>query len=186
MKTLFPLFMALYSVAALGQPPAAINKAQLQFSEKIWSNWFSNLESMGVEAKNDSLIIREEVIKLFTDSQVRQSAYPAQYTWPQTITLLKKMELKKAFWHMLNLYEADSLNRSYVLGTFVTYDSVMNMEKVLVSTYYTYAFADPRVSRLKNNKPDIYRPDKLEQGVNQLKEIIRQIFFYRQKRLGKQ
>lgn len=174
MKLLLIVTISVMSVAAFGQSPA---------SEKYWSNYFNNLQAMGVETRNDSMIIREEVVKLFTDSLYRKSVYPAQYTWQEAIYLLREMDLKKAFWYMLNLYETDSANRSYVLGTFVAYDSLMSMDKILLSTYYTYAFADPRVSRVKNNKPDIFRPDLLERRLASLKDIISQVWYYRERRV---
>jgi hypothetical protein len=107
------------------------------------------------------------------------------YNWPQAVELVRTLELKKAFWHMLNIYETDADNRSYVLGAFVAYDSLMKMDKILLSTFYTYAFADPRVSRVKNNKPDIFRPDILERKLAILKEIITQIWYYRDQKMGK-
>lgn len=172
MKSLFVVIMVLSSVVAVGQSPAG---------EKYWANWFSNLQEMGVETRNDSMIVREEVIKLFSDSLYRKSVYPPTYTWTEAIKLLREMELKKAFWYMLNLYETDSLNRPYVLGTFMAYDSLMSMDKILLSTYYTYAFADPRVSRVKNNRPEIFRPDLLERGLGRVKDIIAHIWYYRKK-----
>lgn len=177
--------MAVIAVAAQGQPPAASISKDLATGETFWGNWLDDLQQMGVETRNDSLIVRREVMKLFTDTAYRRDVYPAQYDWPQAVELLRTMELKKAFWHMLNLYESDAANRSYVLGTFVAYDSLMKMDKILLSTFYTYAFADPRVSRVKNNKPDIFRPDILERKLAIVKEIITQIWYYRDQRTGK-
>jgi hypothetical protein len=182
MRALFIVTMTVISVAAFGQPPAAMNKKNIATGEKYWSNWFNELQAMGVETRNDSMIVREEVVKLFTDTLYRKSVYPATYTWTEAVNLLREMELKKAFWYMLNLYETDSLNRPYVIGTFVAYDSLMSMDKILLSTFYTYAFADPRVSRVKNNKPDIFRPDILEHGLSRVKNIIAQVWYYRERR----
>jgi hypothetical protein len=182
MKPLFIITMAMMSVTALGQSPAVFNNKQNAAAEKYWSGWFNDLQSMGVETKNDSMIVRQEVIKLFTDTLYRNTVYPSEYTWQEAINLLREMELKRAFWHLLNLYETDSANRSYILGTFVAYDSLMSMDKILLSTYYTYAFADPRVSRVKNHKPDIFRPDLLEKGLSRVKDIIAQVWYYRDRR----
>lgn len=185
MKILFIVVMAVLAVAAQGQPPAANHSKDLATGEKFWGKWLNDLHEMGVETRNDSLIIHREVMKLFADTAYRKDVYPAQYSWPQAVELLRTLELKKAFWHMLNLYETDAGNRSYVLGTFVAYDSLMKMDKILLSTFYTYAFADPRVSRVKNNKPDIFRPDILERKLASLKEIITQIWYYRDQKTGK-
>ncbi len=69
-----------------------------------------------------------------------------------------------------------------VLGTFALYDSLIDMDKALLGAYYTYAFPDPRVCRLKNGKPDIYRPDILEKGLATTREIAGYIWTYRQQR----
>ena len=185
MKVLFIVVMAVIAVAAQGQPPAAKTTKDLATGEKFWGKWLNDLQEMGVETRNDSLIIHREVMKLFTDTVYRNEVYPPQYNWPQAVELLRTLELKKAFWHMLNLYETDAVNRSYVLGTFMAYDSLMKMDKILLSTFYTYAFADPRVSRVKNNKPDIFRPDILELKLANLKEIITHIWYYRDQKLSK-
>jgi hypothetical protein len=142
----------------------------------------NSLYEMGVEKKKDSLFVSKEVIRLFTDPVYRRIAYPATYEWVHAVNLLKEMQLKTAFWHMINLYGQDTANRSLVIGTFVAYDSLMQMDQVLLSTYYTYAFADPRISRVINNKPDINRPDLLEKGLKNVKEIINYLWYYRQQR----
>jgi hypothetical protein len=183
MRIVFVIVIAVVCwVDGAGQLPALkINDTSKNAQYR--NNWMNNLFEMGVETKNDSLYVKEEVIKLFTDSVYRNSVYPQQYKWPRAIALLKQMELKKAFWHLINLYGSDSASNSYVVGTFIAYDSIMPMDKLLLSAYYTYAFADPRVSRVVNNKPDIFRPDLLEQGLNRVKEIIEYVWYYREKRL---
>jgi hypothetical protein len=92
------------------------------------------------------------------------------------------MELKKAFWQMINLYQDDTSRRNLVVGSFILYDSLMDMDKVLLNTFYTYAFADPAVCRIKNGKPDIFRPDLLEKKLRITREIIGYIWYYRKNR----
>lgn len=69
---------------------------------------------------------------------------------------------------MINLYERDSIFKEPVIEIFVNIDQVMDMEKILVSTFYTYAILDPLVCELVNNKPIILRPDIVE---NKLSEV---------------
>jgi hypothetical protein len=147
-----------------------------------WNNWLTDLFQMGVESTKDSFFVREEVVRMMKDSAYRKTVYPAQYNWPAVVHLLQQMQLKKAFWHLINLYQADTANRKIILGTLFLYDSLMDMDKALLSSYYTYAFTDPRVYRLKNNKPDIYRPDILEKGLQATREIIDKIWMYRKQR----
>lgn len=183
MKPLYCLLLLMLPVIGSAQSTAAVRTSAIDSAEAYWGEWLQDLHSMGVETKNDSLIVRKEVLRLFTDTAWRRLAYPTTYNWPQAVMLLRNMELKMAFWHLINIYEKDTANRSYVLGTFVAYDSIMNMDKILLGTYYTFAFADPRVATIKNNKPHIFRPDLLEKGLIGLKEIIAQVWYYRDERL---
>lgn len=149
-------------------------------NKAYWDNWLNNLSEMGVETTRDSIFVKPEVIKAMTDTAYRSVLYPATYQWPAAVALLQKMELKPAFWHLMNLYEKDTTNRSLILGTFIAYDSLLDMSKILLSTYYTYGFADPRVCRVNNNKPEIYRPDLLEQGLMRTREIVNNILASRE------
>lgn len=170
--------------------------AQLQLPQRIdtsaasiayWKDWMQNLQTMGARQQKDSFVIEAEVLKLMKDEGYRNSIYPAVYNWTSAVDLLKKMELKKAFWHLINLY-ADNKNekeRQLVLGTFFMYDSVMEMDKILVSTYYTYAFTDPRVYRVTNNKPQFFRPDLLEKNLALTKKLCEYIWHYRKQKLAK-
>jgi hypothetical protein len=147
-----------------------------------WSKWTDNLYDRGVDTKKDSFFVKEEVVKLLKDSIYRKEVYPVKYEWTSTINLLQQMELKKAFWHMINLYQEDTQHRDLIVGTFALYDSLMDMDKILISTFYTYAFPDPRVCRVVGGKPEIYRPDLLEQGLRATKEIAGYLWSYREKK----
>jgi hypothetical protein len=153
-------------------------------SVAYWNKWTGNLYDPGVDTRKDSFFVKEEVVKLLKDSSYRKQVYPAIYDWTATADLFKKMELKKAFWQMINLYQADTKNKELVLTILARYDSLMEMDKILVSTFYTYAFADPRVCRIVNGKPEIYRPDLLEKGLRTTKEITGYLWACREKRAG--
>jgi hypothetical protein len=149
-----------------------------------WSKWTNDLYDKGVDSKKDSFFVKEEVVKLLKDSAYRKQVYPAQYEWAGAVGFLQQMELKKAFWYLINLYQTDTQHRDLVVGTFALYDSLMEMDKILVSTFYTYAFPDPRVCRMVNGKPEIYRPDILEKGLRTTKEIAGYLWAYREKKAG--
>ncbi len=151
-------------------------------SVEYWQNWMADLTEMGVENKDDSFYVKKEVLKLMKDETYRKSVYPKKYSWPAVVSLMNQMELKKAFWHLINLYQTDIEHRNIVIGTVIKYDSLMAMDKILLSTYYTYAFTDPEVYRITNNKPDIYRPDILEKKLKTTKEIVGYIWENRKKK----
>jgi len=179
----FVIFFTVLWLSGNAQQPQAVMRFDTTAESKAyWDNWAKDLLEMSVEQKNDSLYVKEEVYQSFNDSALRQSLYPEKYDWPAVVTLMQGMELKKAFWHLINIYIEDSLSRSKVMGILILYDSLMDMDKVLLNVYYTYAFADPRVSRFKGNRPEIYRPDILEKHLNKTKEIINYIWYNRKQK----
>lgn len=184
MKSFFIILvsLALY-VPASGQPAAAVKIDTTRESVQHWNKWASNLYDMGVEKRKDSFFVKEEVIRLMKDESYRKLVYPDVYEWQVAVRLMQEMELKKAFWYMINLYQTDTVNRHLIAGTVALYDSLLEMDKIIVSTFYTYAFADPRVCRITDGKPDIYRPDLLERGLYAVKEITKYIWAYRKQKM---
>ena len=178
-------FVFIVSVLWLAFPcqPQSVMRIDTTIESRVyWNNWVNNLFEMGVEQNNDSFYVKEGVIKALKDSVYRKNLYPQKYEWPVALLLMRRMELKEAFWHLINLYMTDTVRRYVVIATFVKYDSLMAMDRILLSTFYTYGFADPRVCRMNNNKPDIYRPDLLEKHLNVTKEIINYIWINRKKK----
>lgn len=154
----------------------------LEVNEKYWAQWLTNLYDMGVIMTKDSIKINEEARRIIMDSNFRKLIYPQEYTWPVATQLLKQMELKKGFWYLINLYRADTANKKMVIETLMPFDSFMDMEKIMGSTFYTYALLDPKICSIKNGKPVITRPDIVEKQFNQVKEIITYIDYYRKQR----
>lgn len=182
MKIVFLISCTVLWLTGYSQPQTVMPVDTTKESRVYWDKWIKDLYDMGVDQKSDSLLINREVMRLVKDTQYRNSIYPVKYNWSDVVKLMKVMELKKAFWHLINIYADDSASRRMVLGTLVLYDSLVAMDKLLLSAYYTYAFTDPRVCRVKNGKPDIYRPDLLEKNLIVTKEIINNIMMYRRKK----
>ena len=143
---------------------------------KATVEWIQNMYEHGIRKDADTLFISTEVQNLIANEKLMEFMFPEEYTWERAVFLLNKMELKKAFWFLLNLYPT---NKELVLRTFLKYDTLVNMDKVLVSVYYTYAMVDPKVCKIENGKPNIVRPDLVEEGLANLKEVISQIAYYR-------
>lgn len=132
-----------------------------------------------MSVERDSFHVNEEVKRLLVDSEYRKSTYPVVYNWQHVLQLMNGMDLKKAFWHMINLYKTDPAHKELALQTFVKYDSLVDMEKILINSFYTYSFTDPEICVFKNGKPAIRRPDILEGKFNDVREIIEIVKFNR-------
>src|SRR5438105_3688353 len=81
---------------------------------KFLKDWERNLLDEGISLQKDSLQISDESKRLLLDSEYRKSTYPAKYQWAQAIQLMNKMDLKKAFWHLINLYRTDPEHKELV------------------------------------------------------------------------
>lgn len=177
--TLFCLYLFL-AVTAQEQDKQNINTNSISLSkEKYWKELVQELYEPGISKNKDSMHISAEAKKVMQDSNYRTLIFPNSYTWPSTQAFLNQMELKKAFWFLIKLYVQDTLNRELVIKTILPFDKTFETDKVLISTFYTYALLDPAVCTFKNNKIKITRPDILENEFNKVKEMIAYVTSYR-------
>lgn len=155
----------------------SITISKEQLSQTL--DMLKDLNIKGIDVSKDSLIVSEEFIRLLNDTVFRKSIYPTNYTWEQTIEYIKTKELKEAFWYLINLYPTSDKNKELVIKSVIAYDGLLKMDKVLINTFYTYAFTDPESSIMVNNTPEITKPDILERKLETVKELILYIYNYR-------
>ena len=121
-------------------------------SEVHWQKWIKDLYEVGVEQVKDSVKISEDVKQIILDTNYQKSIYPAVYTMPATVDLFKKMEIKKAMWYLINIYGQVKELRQPILNLILPFEKGLEMDKVLISTFYTYAMIDPEIGSFKNGK----------------------------------
>lgn len=184
MRLLFCMLCLHLSILLCAQSSKVSNKDSTNAAIAFVKAWEKDFLDVGFLLGKDSLHINEEAKRLILDSQYRKRTYPVQYNWPEAIGLMNKMELKKAFYHLINLYRTDTVHKELALQTFVLYDSLVDMEKILVNSFYTYALTDPQISILKNGKPVVVHPEILEAKLETVKEMI-EIIKYNRKQISK-
>lgn len=158
------------------------NSKSITVSKKDAVNTLDLLQTLnekGLDMSKDSIIESEEFKRIINDKEYRNSIYPETYTWEHTIAYIKSKELKKAFWYLINIYPTSDKNKELVLKSVITYDQLVKMDEVMINTFYTYSFTDPTISEIKDGKPEIIRPDILEIKLNNVKEIVTYVKFYR-------
>lgn len=169
------------SIITIAQPLAHQAIEATPESEAYWSAWLADLYEMGVVVEKDgSLKLNKEAKRILHDANYRTIIYPQQYTWESASVLLKKMELKKGFWYLINLYHQDEKNKEKVIQSLIPFEKIMEMDKVIISSFYTYAMFEPTVCTITNGKPEIIRPDLVEEKFNSVKEIVRYILYFRE------
>lgn len=163
----------------MGQSTIIDDPEEWEKREVILKEWIDNLYVKGVEVDGDSLIIHEEVLLLFQDSNYYSLAFPEEYTWEITIAALKAMQFKMAFWYLTNLYHNDiEANREPVLRTIVAFKDVFEIENLLLSSFYTYGYFSPEYSKIKDGKLDVQRPDLLEQKFAAFKKLMEEVIYF--------
>lgn len=173
-KYLLNIAFSLIWLAGLGQP-LQTTKAELtkegKQNEEYWKKWQDDLYEVGIKLHKDSLKISTESKKIMQDSAYRKLIFPSTYTWPKAVEFLSQMEVKKAFWYFIKLYTEDTANRKLVIQSLIPFDKALEMDKLLISTFYTYAFIDPKICSFKNNRVLVEHPDILEAEFNRVKEM---------------
>ena len=141
--------------------------------------WLKELYEPGVSLQADTLLINKEAERLLHDEMYRQTMYPAAYTWEGTAGFIQKQEIKKAVWYFINLYMLNEQNKELVIKSLLVYDKFFKMDKVLMSSFYTYSFTDPEIGTIKNGQSEITAPHIMEKKLNTIKEILFYLNKYR-------
>ena len=142
--------------------------------------WLKELYEPGVSVQADTLLINKEAQRLLNDEQYRQTIYPAKYTWEAATHLIQKQEIKKAIWYFINLYTLNDQNKELIIRSILVYDKVFKMDKVLMSSFYTYSLTDPEIGKIENGHSEITAPHIMEKKLNALKAMLFYLNKYKQ------
>ena len=148
------------------------NKSVEDADSVMLADFLDDLYSAGVSMTEDSVRIDEESFRLLNDEQYRTAFYPDTYTWEASLNFLKIQEFKKGFWYLINLSMNNEFHKNLVVKTILTYDLMFDMDKALISAFYTYCYMDPSVGSIEDGKPNITAPHILEQKLEAVKEIL--------------
>lgn len=147
------------------------NPVALDSTAKI-KNWLKGLYEHGISESGDSIVLSPEVLRLMNDAEYRKQFYPPTYSWEKVANYVQGQDLRKAFWHMINLYMVNEENKNITIKSFITYDRVFKMDKVLTGTFYTYIFADPEINLIKDGTATVVAPHKMEAKLKALSDIL--------------
>lgn len=143
--------------------------------------WLKDLYEPGVKVTEDSIFISKESERLLKDKEYRKVIYPAVYTWEQTKTYIQMQDIKKALWFFINLYLVNDQNKELVIKSLLIYDKLFKIDKVLVSSFYTYSFTDPEIGSIEDGHSTITAPHIMEKKLNALKTMLFYLDKYRAK-----
>jgi hypothetical protein len=172
-------------VAMSGQDTLRLDSAQAK--ELINANeqakkWIERQTTPGLRLDSNQMVFDEEVKRIVNDSVYRDSVYRQPYTFKDVAGSLSKGNLRLAFYQMINLYPTD---KERVIKYTTAYDQAVEADKIVKSAYYTYALLDPRITKIEQGRPNIFRPDIMEELFQYANEISANIL-ERRKQSNKQ
>lgn len=126
----------------------------------------------GVRMDSSTIYFDDEARRVLSDTAYSDSIYRQPYTWVSVVDALKSGNLRLGVYQMINLYPTD---KQAVTQYIMAYDKALPAEKLVNAAFYTYALLDPRITRIENGKPLIYRPDLMEELFRYANEISAQI-----------
>lgn len=145
--------------------------------DSLARQWYKKNTQPGIKYDTTSFTFDEEARRIISDPVYRHSIFKNPYTWKHVKFSLEKNNLKLAFWQMLNLYPK---NKHQVMKFILAYDKLIPTDEVVTSAYYTYAILDPRITTITSGKPDLKRPDILEEIFHDMNEVVEKIISYRE------
>ena len=176
-------FGLIISLESFGQEEERPDPNSMEFSDEeneAAQNFLNNLYETGIGHVGDSVVLNEEAKLLLSSEEYRKLMYPPQYNWETVRALMDKKALKQAFWYMINIYPASDENKDLVLKMLVPFDTYIEMDKVMISTYYTYISFDPEVSKIEDGViTETLRPDIAEEKLKHTEDIVKNILYYR-------
>ena len=183
-RILLSVFFCGSLIAGYGQTDTIPTLKITAEMDSIYAEWIEDLYAFGVERTSDSIILNKDAQRILEDSSYRELLYPDFYLLPVAKTLINKRALKQAFWYLINIYAADNKNKDVVLNIIIPFDQLIEMDKALIASYYTYISFDPQVytNTSDGEQPrEVSRPDIAEQKLLATKEIVDHVIYYRAK-----
>jgi hypothetical protein len=145
--------------------------------EKEAAEWLLALRTPGVKVTDTSMVFSKEAQRLLKDEAYRNEVYKDVYTFQDVKMSLARGEYQKGFWQMLNLYPE---HKEDVVRFIYAYDNAFPTDEVVVASFYTYGFFDPKITKLDGNTPNVYRPDIFEEYLRRTREIVSYILVFRE------
>jgi len=157
-------------------PQQAKTLAEYDKAAKVW---LETLKKPGIKMDSTGIYYDEEAKKIMSDQKYRDSIYRQPYTMRDVALTLTAGDLRLAFYQMINLYPT---NQAKILQYITAYDQAIEADKIVNSAFYTYALLDPRITKIVDGKPDIYRPDIMEELFHYANEISAYVLTERAKK----
>jgi len=148
---------------------------QNQYDEQ----WVAKLYEHGVQIEGERIKINDEVKELIKNSDYRSSIHDNQRDWSVTLSYLQDNSFKKACWNLINLFGLHDYSDDKIIKILLTYDSVFEMDKMLVAAFYTYCYTDPEIGHIQDGKPVIEAPHLMEEKLRHVKKMIYYLEKYR-------
>ena len=166
----------------------AFEKEDINVSDSIKlvkQNWLNGIIDPAInvsveEDENGKIIekitISERWSRLRSNEDLRNSIYKKNYTFNDVKLSLEKREILLSIWQMLNIYPK---NKDMIYSLLLHFDGWYPIEVLILNSFETYAYLDPRSVKIENNKLEIIRPDIITEGLKTVQSITENLLIYK-------
>tara|TARA_Y100000385_G_scaffold172334_1_gene178424 strand:- start:275 stop:841 length:567 start_codon:yes stop_codon:yes gene_type:complete len=148
-------------------------------SEQKLKEWIGQLKEPGVRINGENMEFNAVAQALISNKELRNIIYKENYSFEDVKKSLEQLNIQLAFWQMINIYPN---NKKKVLEYIYSYDSLIPVDEIVIASFYTYSFFDPKVTKIIDNKPVVERPDIFEQMLLRTKEIVAYVQEFRKRK----
>ena len=151
----------------------------------VKQNWLNEIMDPAInisveEDENGKIIekitISERWSRLRSNEDLRNSIYKKNYTFNDVKLSLEKREILLSIWQMLNIYPE---NKDMIYSLLLHFDGWFPIEVLILNSFETYAYFDPRSVKIENNKLEIIRPDIITEGLKTVQSITENLLIYK-------
>lgn len=144
----------------------------LEYVEQVAAAWLKIQTTSGVQMDSGRIVFDDEARRLIADSAYAASVYPDTIGADQFRDAVAEMNLRRAFYYLIDLYDA---HPNEMMAILMAYDRIIPVEKVLRASFYTYAFLDPAITTIVNGRPEITHPDIFDAKFRRTNSVIRAV-----------
>ena len=173
-------------LAASGQDSVHLTNEQLEAlqaredSARAWIKWQS---SPGIKMDSNRVYLDTEAKRLILDTAYAEWVYQTPVQLVQFRDALTVNNLRLAFWYATKLYKE---HQQLILSILMEYDKQIPVDEILRAGFYTYPYFDPRITVIKDGRPEIKRPDLLDEEKYMTNDLIKVILATRESSKQKQ
>ncbi len=116
----------------------------------------------GIKIEGNHILISDQCRRLLSDAEYRNETFPDKYEFGAITRLIKDQNLSLVLWYLINLYQEAPV---FTMGLVKDLSALDISPEDYVTSFYTYAYADPNIVEIKKGRYQLLHPERLEEKI---------------------